>query len=494
MKRIARVAIPVLILLGLIAFRLVQKRLEARAEATQRAARLRAPIAVSVAPVRVQNLVTTYSGVGSVDPPLSVRLAAQISGRVDFLEVHEGDRIYKGQDLIRIDPSEVEAQAQTTESPTDVSTLTLLQQDQAAVTTAQTDLDQATQDYERQVAAAQEAVADRQAVVRSAQTNLSNAKEHYSRQVQLSKQGFVATQDLDDAKTAVGVQQAALDSAVAELHAAQHQADIVKTTGQAAVNDAQERLAEARAALKFAQANLAQQPAYKQNLAALRAAVTQAGENLKAAQARRTYTVLSAPFDGFVTGRFMDPGATAIPGSPILAVQYMKQVWVTIAVPPDVAEHVTLGRPAPITFDALPGQSFSGKVIQLNPSADPQSRQFTVRFVLDNRDLVIKPGMFAHVVIETSSQRAIVVPREALQHDRGGDYVMVIEKSLIARRRAVKLGPASVGVIALSAGVRPGELVATLSGQPLKDGQGVTISRARPAAPPADGYGSGMGY
>jgi RND family efflux transporter MFP subunit len=512
MKRRIYIVFPVAVLLALIGYRLVAKRIQYQAETRQRAARLHAPAPVTVAPVRRQDVASTFEAVGSVTAPLSVQMSAQVSGRVEVLQVHEGDRIHKGQVLVRIDPSEVQAQvrqaqgavteaqhrlaqAQMTENPTDVSAVTQLQQEQAAVTSAQTDYDQADQDYRRQVASAQEVLADRQAVVRSAQANLENAKAHYQRQLELLQKGFVAVQDADDARTAVGVQQANLDAAIADRDSAQAQLDIVKTTGKAAIDDAKAKLDQARAALKFAQANLAQQPAYKQNLAALRAAVLEANENLKAAQARLTYTVLAAPFDGFVTGRFMDPGATATPGQPILDVQYMRQVWVTVAVTADVARQTPLGRPAHITFDALPDRVFSGKIFQFNPSADPQSRDFTVRVVLDNPDLTIKPGMFAHVVIDTRTlPGAVVVPREAVQHDQRGDYVFVVDKSKIARRRAVKLGPADVDVIAISQGVQPGELVVTLSAVGLKDGQPVTFAAQPGAAPAATGHGSTMGY
>ncbi len=58
---------------------------------------------------------------------------------------------------------------------------------------------------------------------------------------------------------------------------------------------------------------------------------------------------------------------------------------------------VHIGQPATVTFDALPGRSFAGSVIQFNPSADLQSRQFMARVMLSNTDNLFKPGMYAHV-------------------------------------------------------------------------------------------------
>jgi RND family efflux transporter MFP subunit len=511
MNRYVRAIVPLAILVALIGFRLIQKRAELRAELAQRQAMLKAAQTVSVAPVGVQDIVTTYEGVGSVDPPLNVQVSPQVTGIIRYLAVHEGDRISKGQVLVRIDPAQIDAQvrqaqaaldeaqwrlvqAQTTRVSNDVSVDSQLQEQRAAVTSAQSTYNQATQNYQSQVASAQATLTSQEAAVRSAQANQVNLQSQYKRQTLLYQKGYIAAQDEDTAKTAADAAQASLDAAVGQRDAARQQLAIVTVTGKVTIETAAEALKQARAALDFAVANLSQKPAYEQNLAALRATVAGAKENLRATVAQRSYTVLTAPLDGYVTGRFMDPGATATPGQPILAVQYFRQIWVTVAVPGDVAQHVAIGRTAEVTFGALGDRTFTGRIIQFNPSANLQSRQFSVRVLLDNADVTIKPGMFAHVVFDTTRlPHLIVVPREAVQRDEHGDYVMVADEG-VAKRRAVTLGPASVSVIAISRGVRPGETVVTLSTIPLKDGQRVAVSKGQPTAAPATGgYGSTAG-
>lgn len=197
---------------------------------------------------------------------------------------------------------------------------------------------------------------------------------------------------------------------------------------------------------------------------------------LRNAESLRADTVLAAPFDGFVTGRYMDPGAVVTAGQPILTVQYMRQVWVTVSIPEEASGQVQLGQSAEVSLDAMPGARFIGKVTQINPSADPQSRQFSVRVTLDNPSYAIKPGTFAHVLIETGKVRdAVVVPREAVQVDKAGSYVMVIDDKDVATRRSVSLGASSSDVIAIASGLRPGEKVITLTAFPLKDGQAVSV-------------------
>jgi len=499
MKRWVYVLIPLVVLAGLIIFRLAHKRAAFNAQTAQRAARVKAPMAVSVAAARIQDVAQVFDSVGNVEAPLDVRIAAKATGRIDFLQAREGDRVSKGQILVRINPDQVEAQvrqqqaalaearyrlaeAQITQNPTNVSVATQVRQQEAGLASAQADYDQVRQNYQAQVDSATAAVTTLDAGVRSAQANLDNARAKYNRLAGLFKQGLVSAQDVDDARTAVGVQQAALDAVISQRSAAQKQAEIVKTKGKADIAAAQAKAAQAQAALESARANTAQTPAYQQSLAALRASVAAAEAGLKNAEAMRADTVLVAPLNGFVTDRYMDPGSVATAGQPILRVQFLRQVWITIPVPEDVSAKISLGMPAQVSLDTLPGRLFVGKVTQVSPSADPQSRQFSVRVTLDNPSNLIKPGTYARVRIETSRVRAAtVVPREAVEQDRGGAYVMVVDDSGKAARRDVTLGTQGVEVVAITSGLRPGEKVITMSAFALKDGQPVSVAGSKAA-------------
>jgi RND family efflux transporter MFP subunit len=525
MKRWLTVLIPLLILGALIGWRLHTKQIQVAAQNQQRAARRTAVPVVSVAVARLKDIEPAFEAVGGVEAPLNVKIAAKVMGRIEFLQVREGDRVTRGEVLVRIDPSEIEAQvqqqqsalaeaqyrlsqAQITQAPTDVQVNTQVRQQAAGVSTAQANYNQVKQNYAAQVAAAQAAVTDAQgrvnganaamanaqASIRSAQANLNNARAKYNRIYDLYKQGFIAAQDVDDARTAVDVQQGALDvaqsqlnsatagrdSALAEKQAADNQASIVKTKGQADIDAARAAVVQARAALEYARANRAQKPAYQQNLAALRATVAAARASLRNVDAQRANTVLTSPLNGFVTDRLMDPGAMATAGQPILAVQSIRQVWVTVAVPEEVSRKIYVGLPTQVRFDALPGRAFTGKVVQVNPAADPMSRQFSVRVMLDNSQNLIKPGMFARVAMVTEHIRnAIVVPREAIQQSPAGPAVIVVAENDVAQRRPVTLGSSDTDSIAVTEGVHPGERVVTMSAAPVKDGQPVRIAGTR---------------
>jgi RND family efflux transporter MFP subunit len=286
------------------------------------------------------------------------------------------------------------------------------------------------------------------------------------------------------AQSELNASKADRDSATAQKKAADQQAKIAANKGHADIASAQAEVKQAQAALATARANVAQTPAYEQNLAALQASVDVARAGLKNAQAQMANTVLTAPMDGFVTTRYADPGSVASSSQPVLAIQAIGQVYVTFPAPEDVARAIKPGTPATVKFDALPGESIVAKVARVNPSADPQSRQFNVRLIVNNPAGHIKPGMFARVSLVTSRAKdALVVPREAVDETGGGAVVTVVGPKDVAQKRVVALGPRDSSVIAITHGLRAGEKVVTLSADPLTDGQTVKIAGEKRKAP-----------
>jgi HlyD family secretion protein len=528
MRRWILFLLPVLLLGGLIGWRLNVKGQEKREQDNAAQARKTAAPNVSVVEASRRDIEHVFEGIGSVDSPFNVKIASKITGRLEFLELREGDKVTVGQVIARIDPSELEAQvrqqqanvaeaqarlaqAELNTNPTSVGVTSQIRQQQAAVNSARANFNQVQQNYNAQVAAAQSSVTDAQARVdsatsaianaqaslRSARANLANIQARYNRTNDLYKQGFIAAQDVDDARTQVDVQkgavevaqgqldgaQSARESALAQKNAAQKQADIVATKGKSDIEASRAALRQAQASLDLARANTAQRPAFQANLDALRAAVAAAQAQLRNVQALLDQSILRSSITGYVTGRYMDPGTIATAGQPIVAIQALRQVYVTTSVPEDISRQVHEGMMADASFDALPNKTFRGKITQVNPAADPQSRQFTVRITLDNPQNLVKPGMFARVRLVTERfPNALVVPREAVKTTKDGPVVTVVDAGNVAHLRPVKTGPEDTTGIAIQEGVQPGEKVVTLSQMPLKEGQAVKTGGAAPEA------------
>src|SRR5947209_14251550 len=110
MKRWILVQVALVLLGWLIGWRVHEKSVQAAAQTQMRAARMKAPAVVAVAAARVRDIVPTFESVGSVEAPFNVKIAAKATGRIDSLQAREGDQVTRGQVLVRVDPSEIEAQ------------------------------------------------------------------------------------------------------------------------------------------------------------------------------------------------------------------------------------------------------------------------------------------------------------------------------------------------------------------------------------------------
>ena len=518
-------------LLALIGWRVATRGKTAGAMASDARGGSRRPPSVQVATAKSADIINTINVVGNIESPQTVDLSPKITGRIEFLDVREGDKVRAGQELVQIDPSDLNqqilsmaaavseakaklAQAQITQGSTNVGVLTQVQQQQAAVSSAQADYNQAQQNYSAQVQSAQANVADNTAKLNAAnvqvknaqaqlaqqQSNLKNAQTKFQRMQSLFSQGAVSQQVRDDAETAVEVQQqnvnvaqgqvaaeqSAVESAQASLGSSKDQLSIVKKQGIANIAASKAKYLQAQASLKAAIANKSQAPAYQANIDALRSGVAAAQAQYEAAKVHLQDTSLKSPINGAVTARTADPGDMATPGKSILTVQSLDWVYVNSAIPLEEAVGVREGMNAQVTVDSLPGQVFTGPISNLNPSADPQSRQFSIRVRLENPQGLLRPGMYARVGIVTESVHAnTAVPIEAINKSDQGSTVTVVDKDSTAHIVSVKTGATDGKVTQILSGVKSGDQIITLSYSPVKDGSPVTL--------PGSGGGNGSG-
>ncbi len=391
------------------------------------------------------------------------------------------------------------SQARITQDPNTVNVHSQIDTQKAGVNSAEANYNQTFQNYTAQVQAAQSSVTDAQgrldvskagivsakANIGSAKANMGNAQTKYNRTYALYKQGFTAAQDVDDARTALDVAKAAVDvansqlnssnasvdSAQAQVVSAQKSLEIVVTKGKSDIAAAQAVVDQSKAALKYAHSNTANIPAYVENLRALKNEVDADKAQVRNLQSQLSDTVLRSSINGYITLRSVDPGTTVTPGQVILTVEDIKTLFVTTPIREEVARRLSLGQSGTVDFDAFPGQPFHANITQINPAADPQSRQFQVRLTLQNPKLNIKPGMFAHVTFVTDTvPHAMLVPREAVLSGKSGSYVVTVDDDNVAHHVPVTVGTQNVADVQVLGDIHPGQQVVTLSMLPVKDG------------------------
>ena len=137
-----------------------------------------------------------------------------------------------------------------------------------------------------------------------------------------------------------------------------------------------------------------------------------------------------------------------------------------------------------LTTDALPGTEFSGHVSRISPAADQNSRVFDVEVTIANPQGALKPVMIASLNINEGAGAAVAVPVVPLtaitrsKADPNAYVVFAVEDQggkHVARERHVTLGEAFGYGVAISNGVKPGELVITTGATQVTDGEEVSV-------------------
>jgi Cu(I)/Ag(I) efflux system membrane fusion protein len=133
-----------------------------------------------------------------------------------------------------------------------------------------------------------------------------------------------------------------------------------------------------------------------------------------------------APRSGVVDNMAIREGFFVKPGSTIMSIGTLKQVWVVAEVFERQAPLVKKDLPVTMTLDYLPGRKWLGEVDYIYPTLDAQTRTIRVRLRFQNNDDLLKPNMFAQVVIHANSpEKTLVVPREAVIRTGGSNRVVL---------------------------------------------------------------------
>jgi cobalt-zinc-cadmium efflux system membrane fusion protein len=139
---------------------------------------------------------------------------------------------------------------------------------------------------------------------------------------------------------------------------------------------------------------------------------------------------------------------------------------------------VSAGAMVEIATEAFPGRAFRGRVVAVSRSADPQTRNFTVRIAIEDPSGSLRPQMLATFAISTPAPADLVIPRSALLLEGDGSYVYVAQGDSFRRQR-VQTGEATSEFVTVKAGVSPGERVVIRGAQILESER--LKSRLRPA-------------
>ena len=196
----------------------------------------------------------------------------------------------------------------------------------------------------------------------------------------------------------------------------------------------------------------------------------EAGAALEQAGVFVDFAKVRAPIDGIVTARFVDPGAQAAPGMPLLTVEAEERYRVETTLPDDLASAVHTGDAVTVETS---GHRLAARVTQIVAAVDPMSRSALVKIDLP-RDTAFRSGAFARVAFTTGRRSGIAVPATAVQRRGELASVYVVGSDGIARLRLITTGDAAGDSIEVLSGLDDGERVVTRPPAELRDGARVS--------------------
>ncbi len=375
------------------------------------AAKAAAAANLQTATINRGNLVATVSGAGNISAPQQTNLSFQLTGvPITQVSVAVGDKVKTGQVLAQEDDSQLQF---------------ALRSAQAQLSSAQANLDKLKQPpLAADVTSAQAQVASAETAYNVAVNKANHAPDQLMTDKAALDKAAAALQQAQAAYNLIAwrpgastsTQAATLASATADYSAALGTYNLALTD----INDS--AVKSAAQALASAQDNLTKitQPATAQDIAVAQASVTSAQVAVDQATRNLDQAKIIAPFDGtvaavnYVAGQILPSSG----GSTVITLVNLDNLQTQVTVSEVDIPNVKVGQDVNMTFDALSGQTFPGKVTSITPVGTVTSGvvNYTVTVQLTKSNPQIMPGMTATAnVVVAQRENVLTVPNRAVK-------------------------------------------------------------------------------
>ncbi|MBK80986.1 MAG: efflux transporter periplasmic adaptor subunit [Gammaproteobacteria bacterium] len=205
-------------------------------------------------------------------------------------------------------------------------------------------------------------------------------------------------------------------------------------------------------------------------LAALGMAPEQIEAVRRAGSARELFAV-RAPRDGYLMELNVREGMYVQPGTTIMSLADLSEIWVDVDVFEQQIDWVRAGQTATMRLPFAPERLWQGRVDYVYPTIRPETRSARIRLTFDNPDLALKPNMYADVAIEAEPRSNVLyVPSQAVIRTGGQPRVILALPDGRFRPAQVETGVESEGAVEIRRGLAEDERI-VVSGQFLIDSE-----------------------
>ena len=332
-------------------------------------------------------------------------LSFKIAGRVLERLVSEGESVEEGQLVARLEDSDLAQEVILRRAEVRASQATLdeleagyrpeeIGQALAAVQRSQSRLE------ELKAGSRPQEILAAEAAVENARVNVDHLRIEYDRQARLLKGNTISQREFDRAKSEY-------DRALSGLQEAEEKLKLVKEGPR------REQIDQAGSALDEARERyeMLKKGPRKETIAQARARVEQAEAALGMAEIRLGYAVVTAPFPGIVLSENVESGEFAAPGTPVVTLGNLQDVWLRAYISETDLGRVKLGQSVRVATDTYPDKTYEGRISFISSEAEftPKNIQtekervklvYRVKIDIPNPDMELKPGMPADAEID----------------------------------------------------------------------------------------------
>lgn len=169
-------------------------------------------------------------------------------------------------------------------------------------------------------------------------------------------------------------------------------------------------------------------------------------------------------------------GNVVEPNKTVFTVVDEKNMDITVDFPGKWLNSLKVGSPASIVVSDLGHKEFQGKIKEINPIADPETKKFPVKVEIENVDGILKDGMYSKVIIPTEKRDGVVVPQESVFIRDLLSYVFIVKDGKVERVEVTTGAVAKPNIEIEKGNVKVGDKVVSDGIFGLSDGDEVTIN------------------
>ena len=407
-----------IVIIGLLAFRIVNRLNERQQEEVQKS-QIKEEIIIPVRTALVEKgEVNSFLKVtGVVEANETVRVTSEIMGQAKEVKVKDGEEVNKGDILIVLGDEQIKIQ----------------------VAQAQATLDSVQASYDKIKSGARpQEIKQAESAVLQAKINRDSAEENYLRMKKLFTEKAISEQQYEQAKNQYEI------------------ADVQYQSAQESYELVIEGAAE-------------------EDIKSVEAQVRQTKAALDMAKYQLKNTQVTAPISGKVTSIAVSSGEMVSPSVPLLSIIDVNRIFVKVGISEKDISKIKEGQTVDLKIDAFPEEKFLGEVVSKGVAVDQISKTLEVKIEILKPEVNIPVGVFARgdILVKTN-QDALIIPSSALTRKKDGIYIYVIEEG-IARQKEVVLGIIQDERVEILEGLSEEEEIVVLGNQELEDGLKVDV-------------------